>query len=105
MLLEFAAATHQVSTAVVVAPPDAEAIRLAETAVVQFPRLPIVEVEAYLDTAAWVDKAGAYNLFDRQAAGWDIRVEGDPTTVVGLPMVRLKPILARIGIEPVPGTP
>lgn len=45
--------------------------------------------ESYLDLGTWRGKAGGYNLFERQAAGWPIRVEGDPTTVVGLPMAML----------------
>ena len=37
----------------------------------------------------WRGKAGAYNLADRVADGWPIECEGDPTTVMGLPMRRL----------------
>jgi septum formation protein len=50
-------------------------------------------VEAYLDTDAWRGKAGAYNLSERIADGWPIQHEGDPATVMGLPMVRLAPLL------------
>ena len=38
-------------------------------------------------------KAGAYNLRERIEDGWAIRCEGDPTCVMGLPMIRLAPIL------------
>lgn len=47
------------------------------------------EVHAYLDSGQWRGKAGAYNLAERLQAGWPITVEGDPGTVMGLPMVRL----------------
>ena len=44
-------------------------------------------------------KAGGYNLFERQNR-WPLRVEGDPTTVVGLPMRKLVPTLLAWNIEP-----
>ncbi|MEM0984430.1 MAG: Maf family protein [Planctomycetota bacterium] len=51
------------------------------------------EIESYLDSEAWRGKAGAYNLAERVEAGWPITCEGDPTTVMGLPMKRLGEIL------------
>ncbi len=47
------------------------------------------EVHVYLDSGQWRGKAGAYNLAERLQAGWPITVEGDPGTVMGLPMARL----------------
>ena len=46
-------------------------------------------LEEYLSSGEWRGKAGGYNLLDRLAAGWPIRVIGDTTTVMGLPMVQL----------------
>ncbi|MCC6321963.1 MAG: septum formation protein Maf [Phycisphaerales bacterium] len=46
-------------------------------------------VAAYLRSGAWQGKAGAYNLAERLAAGWPIRFEGDPGTIMGLPMRQL----------------
>lgn len=57
-------------------------------------------LEAYLASGQWAGKAGAYNLADRQAAGWPLWVEGDPNTVMGLPMRRLVPILQHLSIMP-----
>jgi septum formation protein len=51
------------------------------------------EIDAYVATGAWQGKSGGYNLSDRIEAGWPIRIEGDPTTVMGLPMRRLVPQL------------
>jgi septum formation protein len=51
--------------------------------------IPETEITAYLDSGQWRGKAGAYNLAERLQAGWPISVEGDPGTVMGLPMVRL----------------
>ena len=47
----------------------------------------------YLASGEWRGKAGGYNLEERLAAGWPIRVEGDVTTVMGLPMLMLHQLL------------
>jgi septum formation protein len=52
------------------------------------------EIRTYVATDAWRGKAGGYNLEERLAAGWPLSCEGDPATVVGLPMRRLEAILA-----------
>lgn len=54
------------------------------------------DLEAYLDSGEWQGKAGGYNLVDRQAAGWPVVCEGDPSTVMGLPLKMLVPFLRRI---------
>ena len=59
-------------------------------------------LDAYLDSGAWHGKAGAYNYADRVDAGWPLACDGDPCTVMGLPMQRLAPVLARLGAG---GTP
>lgn len=56
------------------------------------------QIDDYVASGAWQGKAGAYNLSERVEAGWPIRWEGDPTTIMGLPMRelqrRLGPLLA-----------
>ena len=61
-----------------------------------------VQLADYLDSGGWRGKAGGYNLFDRQAAGWPLTVQGDGTTVVGLPMLKLVPALFALGVLPEP---
>jgi septum formation protein len=56
------------------------------------------EIESYVAGGAWRGKAGAYNLHERLEAGWPISYEGDPTTIVGLPMRRLTALLSRLGV-------
>lgn len=51
--------------------------------------VPDDEIDRYIAGGEWRGKAGAYNLSERAGAGWPIRVEGDPATVMGLPMQRL----------------
>ncbi len=55
-------------------------------------------LDAYLDAGDWQGKAGAYNLFERLEAGWPLTYQGDPTTIVGLPMAILT---ERLGLHPV----
>lgn len=53
-------------------------------------------IDEYATSGRWAGKAGAYNLEEQVAAGWPIRWEGDPGTVMGLPMQRLVPMLRRV---------
>jgi len=53
-------------------------------------------MQQYLDEEAWRGKAGAYNLQDRIDAGWPIKCEGDPSTVMGLPMRRLRELFGHV---------
>jgi septum formation protein len=68
----------------------------ADTATVHMGTLKPSEITAFLDSAGWRGKAGAYNLFERIEAGWPITFEGDPTTIVGLPMKKITPELRRM---------
>jgi len=47
------------------------------------------EIDHYLESGLWKGKAGAYNLQDRIDAGWPIEYEGDPATIMGLPIRKL----------------
>jgi septum formation protein len=69
----------------------------ADTAIVHVGPLAPEQVESYIASGAWRGKAGAYNLSERIAEGWPISVDGDPTTVMGLPMRRLTRALGLIG--------
>lgn len=46
-------------------------------------------IAEYVQSGQWHGKAGAYNLRERVSAGWPINYEGDPTSIMGLPMNRL----------------
>lgn len=46
-------------------------------------------IAAYIASTDWKGKAGAYNLSERLEEGWPIEFEGDPATIMGLPMQRL----------------
>lgn len=53
------------------------------------------DLDAYLASGQWAGKAGGYNL-DELKDRWRFEVDGDPTTVIGLPMQRLGGALQRI---------
>jgi len=58
------------------------------------------QLQEYLDSDGWVGKAGAFGYQDQ--LGWVHIVEGSESNVVGLPMERLRAMLAAVGIAPPP---
>jgi septum formation protein len=62
-------------------------------------RLQPPELEAYLDSGAWADKAGAYGIQDRADAFID-HIEGSFSNVVGFPMELVADMLSAWGITP-----
>lgn len=101
--------THAVVTGVaLLRGDDRDPFLLADEARVAVGFISEAEIESYVRSQQWRGKAGGYNLFDRQAAGWPLGVEGDPATVVGLPMRKLLPLLRQRGItsaRPSPARP
>ncbi len=53
-------------------------------------------IDAYVASGDWQGKAGGYNFADRVAAGWPVRCVGDESSVMGLPMGRLTPVLRAV---------
>ncbi len=56
-------------------------------------------IEEYIASGQWRGKAGGYNLSERVDAGWPISCEGDPATVMGLPMRKLPDWIKRFRIN------
>lgn len=82
---------HSVISGVCLLDPRTDERRmLADEARVRVGDISDAALEEYLATGAWHGKAGAYNIAERRAAGWPIAHEGDETTIVGLPMTRLR---------------
>jgi len=110
MIRSFVGVTHDVVTGVClvrmrhpfVSPTAADVMTFADVVPVTFGVLADRELDAYLASNQWKGKAGGYNLFDRQATGWPITtpVDSDPTTVVGLPMIKIAGALAAWGMRP-----
>lgn len=73
---------------------------LADRSRVRVGRIGEAAIEGYVGSGDWRGKAGAYNLSERIEAGWPVSCEGDPSTVMGLPMTRLSPMLREMMGEP-----
>jgi nucleoside triphosphate pyrophosphatase len=92
MLSRLHGRTHEVWTGIAVVR-DGEQRTGAECVRVQFARLTRAELEAYVATGEPLDKAGGYGI---QGLGGQFvrRIDGDYTAVVGLPLARLRTVLA-----------
>ena len=92
MLKRLQGRRHEVWTGLAVVHGE-EARTTAEVTTVHFARLTDEDLEAYLASGESLDKAGAYAIQGR--AGQFIRkIDGDYTNVVGLPLHRLRALLA-----------
>jgi septum formation protein len=67
-----------------------------DRATVNWGRVSEGQIRDYIASGAWAGKAGAYNLRERLEAGWPIRYDGDPSTIMGLPMKALIRSLGRL---------
>jgi septum formation protein len=92
MLSRLHGRTHEVWTGIAVVR-DGEQRTGAECVRVQLARLTRPELEAYVATGEPLDKAGGYGI--QGLAGQFVRrIDGDYTAVVGLPLARLRAVLA-----------
>jgi len=83
---------HEVLTGVALVSSENRTL-LADVAVLRVGRIGPEAIGEYISSGRWRGKAGGYNLSERLQAGWPIEVEGDPATVMGLPVRRLAPLL------------
>lgn len=101
MLRSFVGRAHGVVTGVAtVGPGGGERELFFDSAVVTWGDVSEAAIESYVDSGAWRGKAGGYNLRERLEAGWPIACDGDPGTVMGLPMRMLGERLAAWGVRP-----
>lgn len=84
MLRQMSGKTHQVYTAVSLQQQDKHRTALTE-ATVQFYELTDAEINHYLDSGEYADKAGAYGIQGR-ASVFVKAVEGDYYSIVGFPV-------------------
>lgn len=97
MLHSLSGKQHQVITGIAVVTGDKIFSDYAQT-LVTFRDLSEAEIDAYLQTNEWMDKAGAYGI---QGVGALLveRIEGCYANVVGLPLVTLSQLLLRVGVR------
>ena len=98
MLTMLAGREHVVATALCLITADAEHA-LVDESVVRFRPFDEGQIAWYLERGEWQGRAGAYAI---QGSGASLvaRVEGDFTTVVGLPIGRLLTLLEACGLAP-----
>jgi len=94
MLLMLSDRGHQVTTAVSLVAPGRRAETLSCTTEVYFRKLSEDEIQRYVASGEPLDKAGAYAI-QGGAAPWVVRLEGDYTNVVGLPVPLVTEMLQR----------
>ncbi len=87
---------HRVLGAVVLVAPDGRRARRLVTTAVRFKRLESREIEAYLESGEWRDKAGGYGIQGR-AAAFVPAVNGSYSNVVGLPLAETAALLHGLG--------
>lgn len=96
MLNALAGKTHQVYTGVFVINLETGKCQVDyEVSQVTFRRLDKWEIERYLDTADYLDKAGAYAI-QEEGRGLVKEILGDVDNVIGLPLDKLEQMLALI---------
>lgn len=89
---------HRVFGGVVMLDPDGAASRRCVATVVQFKRLSRRELDWYLDSNEWADKAGGYAI-QGAAAALIPEINGSYSNVVGLPLAEVASLLAGRGFE------
>ena len=95
MLLIMRDDVHQTITGVCLLPVEGgPRLMFVDEAEVRVGHVTDEQIEIYVQSGDWRGKAGAYNLAERIAAGWPIQCRGDPATVMGLPMRRLRSLMA-----------
>lgn len=94
MLWELSRQPHEVITGVALLWPGRRLIASESTTVHMRP-MTNEEIDAYVDSGEWIDKAGAYAI-QETADRYVVRIEGSFTNVVGLPMELVGQMLDRM---------
>lgn len=100
ILVALRSGSHSVVTGVAILSPGRPRVIFCDEAAVRVGDVRDADIDSYLASGAWRGKAGAYNLEERIGAGWPIEFDGDPATVMGLPMRLLVPRLRAALREP-----
>ena len=98
MLAMLSGRGHQVTTAVSLIAPGGHTETRACTTAVYFRRLDENEIQKYVASGEPLDKAGAYAI-QGGAAPWVVRLEGETSNVVGLPVPLVAKMLRECGFK------
>jgi septum formation protein len=102
MLRRLRGRSHRVATGVALVEPAGARHLFVDVADVALGPISDEAIDAYVESGAWRGKAGGYNYAERVAAGWPVACDGDPTGVMGLPMIRTVPLLESLGVRRTP---
>lgn len=97
MLASLSGRVHQVLSAVALATPARNAVKVRESRV-RFRKLEPVECTAYWDTGEPLDKAGSYGI-QGGAAAFISELHGSYSGVMGLPLYETAELLREFGID------
>jgi septum formation protein len=86
--------THEVVGAIALARAGEVVATAVETTRVTFRRRSDAEIAEYVATGEWVGRAGGYAIQEEGGSFMVERIDGDYLNVVGLPLERLKMLLA-----------
>jgi septum formation protein len=95
MLEALSATRHAVITGVALLGPGPRRRILSDTTYVTMRPLSAEDVQGYIDSQEWVDKAGAYAIQETADRFVD-RIEGSFTNIVGLPIELVRALLAEL---------
>lgn len=87
-LQKLSGAKHSVMTAVAIIEPSGNKTTVVEETIVEFKKLPLQLIEAYVDSGDPFDKAGGYGI-QTLGALFINQIKGDYNNVVGLPLATL----------------
>lgn len=96
MLQRLQGSKHEVLTGLAIATDEGRVESLVDTATVTFMTMTSEEIDDYIDSGEPMDKAGGYAL-QGLAARFVAAVDGNPYTVVGLPVHLLSRLVAKVG--------
>jgi septum formation protein len=99
MLKKLSGKTHEICTGLTIINTETKKeIRECEIAKITFKELTEKEIDDYIATGEPLDKAGAYAL-QGLAKKFIKRIEGSRSSIIGLPLERLKLELNKMGVE------
>lgn len=90
--------THQVWTGVALAWGGKAVDHRQAVTAVQFDRLPVAVLDAYVASGLWEGKAGGYGIQDKMLAPFLRIMAGPWSNVVGLPLLKVQEMLGSNGI-------
>ena len=97
MLARLSGREHQVLSAVALATPERDAVRVQDSRV-RFRALTPAECLAYWDSGEPQDKAGGYGIQGR-AAAFIVELQGSYSGVMGLPLFETAELLREFGVH------